>query len=152
MADRYATQQNIVFAKLVVDGEGKMLAQARFKEVKVTPTFQLYQDGTKVDETVNTMIFHWISHLHLSDDVPCCVVQVGVAETAEIMSGVKGMLAPWIGDALTQEPSDDAVQPSDIAPAPSDVAPAPARAQAEDEGGMSPGDCAGPEGCEIVWD
>jgi thiol-disulfide isomerase/thioredoxin len=51
LADSYVGKQNIVFAKLVVD-ELKELAQLRFNEVKVTPTFHLYQAGVKVDETV----------------------------------------------------------------------------------------------------
>ncbi len=51
LADSYVGKQNIIFAKLVVD-ELKELAQLRFNEVKVTPTFQLYQGGVKVDETV----------------------------------------------------------------------------------------------------
>ena len=51
LADSYVGKQNIVFAKLVVD-ELKELSQIRFNEVKVTPTFHLYQAGVKVDETV----------------------------------------------------------------------------------------------------
>jgi thiol-disulfide isomerase/thioredoxin len=152
LADQYASQQHVIFAKLVVDGESKELAQARFKDVKITPTFLLFQNGAKVDETVSTAI---CVHIIFRDTYPeSCNAQVGLAEASEIMSEVKGMLAPFVGDSLApQEPSNDSSQTPAPEPAQAQAEAPPAPAPAEEEGGgMSQGDCAGPEGCEIVWD
>ncbi len=65
------------------------------------------------------------------------------------MGQVKGMLAQWVGDSLDASyetsPSSSETEAA-ASPAPAEEAPA------EEGGGMSQGDCAGPEGCEIVWD
>jgi hypothetical protein len=68
------------------------------------------------------------------------------------MGKVKDMLTPWVSvnDSVTLEASTASLPPSEIettaSPASAEEAPP------EDVGGMSQGECAGPEGCEIVWD
>jgi hypothetical protein len=72
------------------------------------------------------------------------------------MGKVKNMVAQWADDGLVLDTSYD-ISPSSskteaaASPAPAEEAPA-EEAPAEDGGGMSQGECAGPEGCEIVWD
>jgi hypothetical protein len=72
---------------------------------------------------------------------------VGVVETSEIMGKVKGMLAQWVDLDASHSTSPSSFETEAA------VSPAPAEeALADDGGGMSQGECAGPEGCEIVWD
>ncbi len=72
------------------------------------------------------------------------------------MGKVKSMLTQWVGDSLSPLDASYETSPSSseteatASSAPAEEAPveeAPA-----DDGGMSQGECAGPEGCEIVWD
>ena len=63
------------------------------------------------------------------------------------MGKVKDMLIPWVSvnDGVTLDASTSETETAASSASAEEAPP-------EDVGGMSQGECAGPEGCEIVWD